>query len=238
MNHSTRSDTAHQLRLKMLVTIVNRPDADKVVKFFHDRRFHFLFKVMGQGTIGAELMELLGLGTLDKTIVVCLSSSLQLDNCLIDLAQVMSLKSAGKGIAFTIPLQGMSFPSHTHIAKVYREHLQNNLEHEVDSMNESITHSVIVALVNQGNSTEVVSCAKKLGATGGTVINARRAGMSDAVNFLGLPIQEEKEMVTILVDREMLHPITEALNTQFGFDTPAHGIILSLPVDSVVGLRV
>lgn len=225
-------------RLKMLVTIVNRPDADKVVRFLHDRRFHFQFTVMAQGTVGAELIELLGLGNSDKTIVACVSPGSHVESSLIDLAQVMSLRSAGKGIAFTIPLQGISLPKHGMLSKEAQAHLNENLEHEVDNMSESITHSVIVALVNQGNSEEVVSLAKRLGATGGTVVNARRTGIADAVNFLGLPIQEEKELVAILVSREILKPITDALNTSFGLDTPAHGMILSLPVDSVVGLRV
>lgn len=221
-------------KLKLLTTIVNRPDAGKVIRFLHDNHFHFQFTLLGEGTIGAELMELLGLGNADKTVVMCVSLAAHVDSCLIDLAQVMSLRSAGKGIAFTVPLQGMTLPKHGLLSKA----LQENLEHEVDMMNESITHSVILALVNPGNSQEVVSCAKKLGATGGTVISARRTGLSEAVNFLGLPIQEEKELVSILVSRDILHPIVDKLNAAFGLPTPARGIIISLPVDSVVGLRI
>ncbi len=238
MTHPMHSEMLRHPRLKMLVTIVNRPDKEKVVNFLHDRRFHFQFSVMGRGTIGAELMELLGLGSAEKAIVSCISPAIHIEECLMDLVQVMSLKSAGTGIAFTIPLQGMVIPRHGPMAKAVEEHLQENMEQEVDKMNESITHSVIVALVNQGNSIDVVTTAKKHGATGGTVINARRTGMSEAVNFLGLPISEEKELVAILVSREVLHKIMDELNKEHGLTTPARGMFLSLPVDSVVGLRV
>ena len=95
------------------------------------------------------------------------------------------------------------------------------------------THEVIVCIVDAGFSDAVMDAAKEFGAT---VLFARGTAGKEAETFFKITVQPEKEMVMILVPREIKDDILHALYRSVGLKTPAQGIAFSLPVDSVVGL--
>lgn len=98
------------------------------------------------------------------------------------------------------------------------------------------THEVIFCIVNSGYSESVMDAAKKLGAGGGTVINARGTASKEAETFFHITVQPEKEIVMILVPAEIKDAVLHALYSEVGLDTAGQGIAFSVPVDSVVGL--
>ena len=98
------------------------------------------------------------------------------------------------------------------------------------------SHEMIVCIVNAGFSEAVMDAAKELGARGGTVLNARGTAGMEAERFFKIAIQPEKEMVMILVPKDLKDDILHALYKSVGLKTPGQGIAFSLPVDSVVGL--
>ena len=97
-------------------------------------------------------------------------------------------------------------------------------------------HEAIICIVNSGYSDAVMDAAKKLGARGGTVINARGTAPKDAETFFGITIQPEKEIVMILVPSSIKANVLHALYQEVGLDTAGQGIAFALPVDAVVGL--
>ena len=97
-------------------------------------------------------------------------------------------------------------------------------------------HEVIFCIVNSGYSEAVMDAAKKFGATGGTVINARGTAGKEAETFFHITVQPEKEIVMILVPKEIKDDVLHALYNEVGLETAGHGIAFSAPVDSVVGL--
>ncbi|MCL2472277.1 MAG: P-II family nitrogen regulator [Treponema sp.] len=101
---------------------------------------------------------------------------------------------------------------------------------------ESATNDLIVAIVNQGYSDELINTAREAGATGGTVINARGQAYEGAVRFFGISVQDEKELILILTSREKRVPIMRAVCEAHGLNSKAQGIVFSLPVDDARGL--
>ena len=97
-------------------------------------------------------------------------------------------------------------------------------------------HEAIFCIVNDGYSEAVMDAAKKLGATGGTVINARGTASKEAETFFHITVQPEKEIVMILVPKEIKDAVLHALYSEVGLDSAGQGIAFSVPVDSVVGL--
>jgi nitrogen regulatory protein PII len=97
-------------------------------------------------------------------------------------------------------------------------------------------HEAIFCIVNSGYSDVVMEAAKKLGASGGTVINARGTAPKDAESIFGITIEPEKEIVMILVPSSIKANVLHALYQEAGLDTPGQGIAFALPVDGVVGL--
>ena len=98
-------------------------------------------------------------------------------------------------------------------------------------------HEAIFCIVNSGYSEAVMDAAKKLGARGGTVINARGTAGKEAETFFHITVQPEKEIVMILVPKEIKDAVLHALYNEVGLDTAGQGIAFSVPVDSVVGLN-
>lgn len=98
------------------------------------------------------------------------------------------------------------------------------------------SHEAIFCIVNSGHSDEVMDAAKKLGATGGTVINALGTAGKEAETFFHITVQPEKEIVMILVPSTIKDAVLHALYNEVGLDTAGQGIAFSMPVDGVVGL--
>lgn len=103
-------------------------------------------------------------------------------------------------------------------------------------MENKYTHEAILCIVNSGFSEAVMDSAKKAGARGGTVVNARGTAGKEAENFFGITVEEEKEIVIILAVKEKRDAILNALYEDVGLNSAGQGIAFSLPVDGVVGL--
>ena len=97
-------------------------------------------------------------------------------------------------------------------------------------------HEAIFCIVNSGYSEAVMEAAKKFGARGGTVINARGTASKEAETFFHITIQPEKEIVMILVPSEIKENVMHALYKEVGLDTAGQGIAFAMPVDGVVGI--
>lgn len=94
----------------------------------------------------------------------------------------------------------------------------------------------IICIVNSGFSDEVMSAAREVGASGGTVFSARGTATKEAEKRFDIVIHPDKEVVIILVPAGIKEQVLHALYSKVGLDTPGQGIAFSLPVDDVIGL--
>lgn len=94
----------------------------------------------------------------------------------------------------------------------------------------------ILCIVNTGFSEAAMDAAKQYGARGGTVIHGRGTASKEAEKIFNITIQPEKEIVMILVSKDIKDNILHALYTTVGTNTPAQGIAFTLPVEDVVGI--
>ena len=97
-------------------------------------------------------------------------------------------------------------------------------------------YELILCIVNQGFSMEVMDAARECGARGGTVLNARGTAKEEAEKRFNIPITPEKEIVMIISKSEIKDQILHAIYTKCGLKTPGQGIAFTLPVSDVVGL--
>ena len=94
-------------------------------------------------------------------------------------------------------------------------------------------HEVILCIVNNGFSDVVMDAAREFGA----VINARGTASLEAEKLFNITVQPEKEIVMILVKKEIRDDVLHALYQKVGLDTPGQGIAFCLPVTDVTGIR-
>ncbi|MFA6755392.1 MAG: P-II family nitrogen regulator [Bacilli bacterium] len=94
---------------------------------------------------------------------------------------------------------------------------------------------LIVVVINKGFTDLVMEAAKKSGANGGTVFNARGTGNPDMEKFYGIVIKPDKEVVLIVVNDSIKETVLKAINEAAGLETKGQGVAFALPVTDVVG---
>ena len=97
-------------------------------------------------------------------------------------------------------------------------------------------HEVVFAIVNSGFAEDVMEVAREQGVRGGTILNARGVAREKDVAFFGITIQQEKEILMMVVEKEIKDKVLNALYSQMGMAKQAKGIAFSLPVSDVAGL--
>ena len=93
---------------------------------------------------------------------------------------------------------------------------------------------LIVCIINNGFSDLVMEAAKRSGAKGGTTFHARGTGNLDIEKFFGITISPEKEVILIVVEKDIKDDVVSAIYKDAGLNTKGQGIVFTLPVDDFV----
>ena len=97
-------------------------------------------------------------------------------------------------------------------------------------------HEVIFAIVNSGFAEDVMDIARELGVRGGTILNARGVVKEDAAAFFGITLHADKEILMMVVEKDLRDKVLNALYKEMEMSKKAKGIAFSLPVSDVAGL--
>lgn len=97
-------------------------------------------------------------------------------------------------------------------------------------------HEVIFAIVDAGYAEDVMDIAREQGVRGGTILNARGVAGQEAAAFFGITLHTEKEILMMVVDKDIRDNVLNAIYKQMGMAKKAKGIAFSLPVSDVAGL--
>lgn len=96
---------------------------------------------------------------------------------------------------------------------------------------------VIVVIVNEGHSDQVMDAARDAGARGGTICHARGSGNKEMEKLYGIVITPQKDMIYILVNVKIRDQVMSNINKVAGLETMGQGIIFSLPVNNISGIK-
>ena len=97
-------------------------------------------------------------------------------------------------------------------------------------------YEVIFAIVDEGYAEEVMDVAREQGARGGTILSARGVAREEAAAFFGITLNMEKEIVMMVVPKDIKNDVLNAIYKEMGMSKKAHGIAFSLPVTDTAGL--
>ena len=104
------------------------------------------------------------------------------------------------------------------------------------TINNAEKFEMIIAIIKKGFADYVVSAAREAGATGATIIYGR--GMSNTRDsVMGISLQTEKEIVTILVRSSERRKIMQAIADKTSLMEEGRGLCFSLPVSKVYGRK-
>lgn len=220
-------------RPKLLVSVVNRGEGGRLREILGDITVPLNFSFVGEGTARTHLLDYLGIGSTEKTVIFTLFPEQDEGAVIRELRTQMSLYLAGRGISFTVPLAGVS----EIVAKGLTSSGNTAKTSEVKVMTaQDRKYHLIVVAVNANHVDEAMDAAREAGASGGTIIRARSADNVKAEQFIGISLMQEQELLLVLAKKENAGAIMETLSEKVGLKTPAGGIIFALPVDRTAGI--
>lgn len=212
------------MKLYLMISIMNRDQLINAIPFLKDNNVDENFILLGHGTATSEMQNLLGLSESDRAINLSVVT-----NATWEKLKPYIPKAA---VSMVIPLSSIG----TKKTLKYLTESQGFKKGSESEMKNTNTQLLMV-VCNQGYYNMVMDAARKEGAAGGTVLNARGTGKNDAEQFLGISLASEKEVILIATKTEAKNKIMEAIMKEAGLDTPAKSIIFSLPIDDTAGIK-
>lgn len=225
-------------RAKLLVCIVKKGDVMALTEACNEVAVSLHFSGIGYGTAKSNYMSYLGLDEIEKRVVYALIPNYCESRVLKAINRKLKLYLIGNGIAFTIPISGISsIVSNAILSTPLREDsvteatTNNASEKERNKM-----HELVVAVVNQKFTDKVLDCSRAAGATGATILHTRSVNNKQAEQLIGTTFTQETDTIAILTSREYKAKIMEAIRENAGLKTEGGAVLFSLPVDSLVGI--
>jgi hypothetical protein len=215
-------------KVRMLVAITERGNGNTITRKMENMGVGCLMRCYGQGTASSEMMDILGLGSSEKDIVIAMGKESAVEDVILEYSD--TLRSAGRGGGIMMLLSPTAVGNLT--ATILSMCTASTPEsREVKPMKNEHQHSLILITVNQGYTDQVMQTAKKAGAMGGTILRARLASADKLEQYGDIAAQQEKEVIAILAPVGTAAKIMEEVNKEHGFHTEACGMITALPVD-------
>lgn len=110
------------------------------------------------------------------------------------------------------------------------ENSENHQNQKDENMAEN-SNEMITVIVNKGYADDIMAAARKAGAGGGTVLNARGTARENDKRFFGMHIVPEKEMLVIVVPSEKKDEILSAIKAVKCLKEPGMGIVYNSAVE-------
>lgn len=110
----------------------------------------------------------------------------------------------------------------------------NDLNARSESMEAG--YQMITVIVNHGYADDVMAAARKAGARGGTILNARGTGTEADVKFFGISLVPEKEMLLVVAEKDHVEAILKAVGEVPNLSEPGGGIAYAMPVERFIRL--
>ena len=227
--------TTTEKRVKLLVCIIKKGDEIALTEACNEQCAALSFSGLGYGTAKSHYLSYLGLDEIEKRIVYSLIPNYCESRVLKAINKSLKLYLMGNGIAFTIPLSGISnLISNAILSTPVKEDAE--AQKNTKERGNRKMHELIVAVVNQKFTDAVLDASRAAGATGATILHTRSVNNKQVEQILGTTFKQETDTIAFLTSHEYKQKIMEAIRECAGLKTDGGAILFSLPVDSLVGI--
>lgn len=211
----------------ILLSIVERDKGKKLIKELESINIRVNFQCVGLGTAPTEMMDIFGIGTKDKDIVISLGSENAVRDMMSNFGTTFESHSKYGGLMIILKASA----ANRILTEILSFKDDKNIEKGNGPMKNEHHNNLIVISVNDGYSDDVMQVARKAGATGGTVIKGRLANIERFAELGKNEVDGEREILCILAPVKTSAQIMEDVNTEFGITSAANGIIVAIPTE-------
>ena len=235
---------------KLLVAIVGREQGEKIVALTKNAGARGGTILLGKGTAESSLLQLLGIGDSEKDLVLTLAPEPVLAAALAVLQNDPWARKKARGVAFVLDVTtilrhalapaGQAISPAAAATPAETPPSLSTLSRITPPVGENAmqapSHELISVIVNAGYAEDIMHAARKAGATGGTIINARGTGKEEDVKFFGITIVPEKDFLLTLAAKDQAQAILEAIRATPCLSEPGMGIAFCINVECFVPL--
>lgn len=170
---------------------------------------------LGSGTAPNAILQFLGLGESAKDIVLNAIPD-AIAPAVLDAVAGAARGTRARGIAYSTPIAAF---------------VRSGDPAQPDwrpTMNESAESIAVVAIVNRDYADDALAAARKAGATGGTVLQARGTAKEGDAVFFGVKLVPEKDVLVILAPRATAPVILDAIRAAPCFAEKGSGVVFAV----------
>ena len=198
--------------MQFLRVILSRGLGSDFMKVLKDDGAKAISCMYGYGSAPDAISNLLHVDKVKKEIVMAILDDESVKKILDDLSE--KLDKTNTGIAFTSSLD-------------YKGE---------DDLNFDIDYVALYVIVDRHEGQKAVHIAQENGARGATLVHGRGSAKEVKSILLNMNIEPEKDIVIMLVKKDLVEKIRDAIYEQMNLIEENKGIIYSLPVMEVRGL--
>ena len=215
-------------KIMLVFSIITRGKAKKYMENLLKNGMGFNMQTNGIGTAPSEMMDIFGLGTNDKDIVISLAPESIINSYVFDMNKGLGGSYEYGGLMMCVRLSAIS---RLGSELVNRASKRNDITGGKKNVKSVQKHQLILVSVNQGHTDAVMQTAREAGAMGGTVMRARLSESSMMEQLGESEVQQEREIITIFAPAGTAAKIMDEVNKAHGVMSDANGIVMALPVD-------
>ena len=225
-----------QRRVKLLVAIVNKEDELKLPSTVNRCCTAAHFSGIGHGTARSSYMSYFGFNDIEKRITFSMIPSTCEHTVLDAVGRELKLYLLGRGIAFTLPLSGISSLLEDAVLSSPEKTDEKETKSPVTKKEKTSMHELVIAVVEQKYTDIAIEAARAAGATGATVFHTKSISNAAVEERMGTALPEQTDSIFFLTNEEYKLKIMEAVRDAAGLKTEGGAVIFSLPVDDIVGI--
>lgn len=212
----------------LIISIVPHDKGEKLTKSAVDAGCGGGSVLMGRGLAKSNFGAILGTGETTKDLIYMVVESEKKSSIINAIYEATQNEKSNFGELFTLDVDsllkaGANSGAAANLGSKGEEKMSEN-------ENKEISRDMITVIVNKGYADDVMFAARKAGATGGTVINARGTAREDDAKFFGVHIVPEKDMLVIVVEHDKKEAVLTAIKEVKCLKEPGMGIAFSSPV--------
>lgn len=214
--------------MNYVITVVKPSAEEALLEICRKLELPVTIGFHGRGTALKSMLDLLGIESTEKRIIVNVASSEKASALMRELKRSLYIGVPGHGISAAVPIKSVG--GGKTLAYLNDGGANAKYTPELD-----FPYELLIAIANSGRTDMVMNAARAAGARGGTVIHGKGTGSENAERFYNVSIASEKELVMIVAEKSNKSDIMKAIVRSAGPDTEAGAIVFSLPISEAAG---
>lgn len=206
---------------KLIISIVPHDKGERLTKAAVEAGCGGGSVLMGRGLSKSNVGAVLGMGETTKDLIYMVVEESKKDAILAAILEATSHEKSDFGQIFTLDVDNL----------MKAGAISGEQKGETNMSDTNKSRDMITVIVNKGFADDVMFAARKAGATGGTVVNARGTAREDDEKFFGVHIVPEKDMLIIVVERSKKAAVLSAIQELKCLKEPGMGIAFTSGVD-------